>query len=330
MGSDFLVGMAGVVASAAPIVIAAIGENLTEKSGMLNLAVNGIIVLSAMVGFAAAYEANSLVAGYLTGMLVGALVGFILAFCTIALNQSQVAVGLVLAFLCRDLSYFMGNDFMGLSAPVIHSAPIPFLSEIPILGALFFDQTVICYLSLICIVVALLWIHKTRPGLIMRSVGERPEAAFARGINVNRVRYIYTILGSAMVGLAGPIYSLGLKPGWKGSMTGLDGIGWIVLAITIFGGWNPLKVALGAYLFELLRWVGLAYQTALPGIPSQVLQVAPFPLMILTLVFVNIKNAEWFESLVRLLPQPIYKFLSLKGKRRNPSPSSLGIPFRNV
>ena len=330
MGSDFLVGMAGVVASAAPIVIAAIGENLTEKSGMLNLAVNGIIVLSAMVGFAAAYEANSLVAGYLTGMLVGALVGFILAFCTIALNQSQVAVGLVLAFLCRDLSYFMGNDFMGLSAPVIHSAPIPFLSEIPILGALFFDQTVICYLSLICIVVALLWIHKTRPGLIMRSVGERPEAAFARGINVNRVRYIYTILGSAMVGLAGPIYSLGLKPGWKGSMTGLDGIGWIVLAITIFGGWNPLKVALGAYLFELLRWVGLAYQTALPGIPSQVLQVAPFPLMILTLVFVNIKNAEWFESLIRLLPQPIYKFLSLKGKRRNPSPSSLGIPFRNV
>jgi len=330
MGSDFLVGMAGVVASAAPIVIAAIGENLTEKSGMLNLAVNGIIVLSAMVGFAAAYEANSLVAGYLTGMLVGALVGFILAFCTIALNQSQVAVGLVLAFLCRDLSYFMGNDFMGLSAPVIHSAPIPFLSEIPILGALFFDQTVICYLSLICIVVALLWIHKTRPGLILRSVGERPEAAFARGINVNRVRYIYTILGSAMVGLAGPIYSLGLKPGWKGSMTGLDGIGWIVLAITIFGGWNPLKVALGAYLFELLRWVGLAYQTALPGIPSQVLQVAPFPLMILTLVFVNIKNAEWFESLIRLLPQPIYKFLSLKGKRRNPSPSSLGIPFRNV
>lgn len=330
MGSDFLVGMAGVIASAAPIVIAAIGENLTEKSGMLNLAVNGIIVLSAMVGFVAAYEADSLIIGYLAGMLVGALIGFILAFCTIALNQSQVAIGLVLAFLCRDLSYFMGNDFMGLSAPVIHSAPIPFLSEIPVLGPLFFDQTVICYLSLICIVVALLWIHKTRPGLILRSVGERPEAAFARGINVNRVRYIYTILGSAMVGLAGPIYSLGLKPGWKGSMTGLDGIGWIVLAITIFGGWNPLKVALGAYLFEFLRWVGLAYQTALPGIPSQVLQVAPFPLMILTLVFVNIKNAEWFESLIRLLPQPIYKFLSLKGKRRNPAPSSLGIPFRNV
>ncbi len=330
MGSDFLIGMAGVVASAAPIVIAAIGENLTEKSGMLNLAVNGIIVLSAMVGFAAAYEANSLIVGYLTGMLVGALVGFILAFCTIALNQSQVAVGLVLAFLCRDLSYFMGNDFMGLSAPVIHSAPIPYLCEIPILGALFFDQTVICYLSLICIAAALFWIHKTRPGLILRSVGERPEAAFARGINVNRVRYIYTILGSAMVGLAGPIYSLGLKPGWKGSMTGLDGIGWIVLAITIFGGWNPLRVALGAYLFEFLRWFGLAYQTKLSGVPSQVLQVAPFPLMILTLVFVNFKNAEWFESLIRLLPHPIYKFFSLKGKRRNPAPSSLGIPFRNV
>ncbi len=330
MGSDFLIGMTGVIASAAPIVIAAIGENLTEKSGMLNLAVNGVIVLSAMVGFVAAYETSSLVIGYLAGTLVGAMVGFILAFCTIALNQSQVAVGLVLAFLCRDLSYFLGNDFMGLSGPVIHSAPIPFLHEIPILGSLFFDQTVMCYLSLICIIVALFWINKTRPGLILRSVGERPEAAFARGINVNRMRYLYTMLGSAMVGLAGPIYSLGLKPGWKGSMTGLDGIGWIVLAITIFGGWNPLRVALGAYLFEFLRWFGLAYQTTFSGVPSQVLQVAPFPLMILTLVFVNIKNAEWFESLIMLLPPPLYKFLTLKGKRRNPSPSSLGIPFRNV
>jgi len=330
MQSELLIGLAGVIASASPIVIAAIGETLTEKSGMLNLSVNGIILLSAMSGFIAAYDTGNLIAGYLAGMLTGALIGWVLAFCTITLNQSQVAVGLVLAFLCRDLSYFLGNDFMGFNAPVLHSTPLPFLSEIPILGSLFFDQTPMVYLSLLSIPVSLVWINRTRFGLILRSVGERPEAAFARGINVNKVRYLYTILGSALVGLAGPIYSLGLKPGWKGSMTGLDGIGWIVLAITIFGGWNPFRVALGAYLFELLRWLGLVYQIKLTGVPSQVLQVAPFPLMILTLMFVNMKNAEWFESFISLLPPPIYRFFSLKGKRRKAAPSSLGIPFRNV
>jgi simple sugar transport system permease protein len=330
MENNFLIGLAGVIASAAPIVIAAVGETITEKSGMLNLSGNGIILLSAMAGFAAAYSSGSLTLGYLVGMLIGALIGFVFAFCTIALNQSQVAVGLVLAFLCRDLSYFLGNDFMGLSAPVIHSTSLPLLNEIPILGPLLFDQTIMVYLSLVSIPAALVWINKTRFGLIVRSVGERPEAAYARGVDVNKVRYFYTIVGSALVGLAGPIYSLGLKPGWKGSMTGLDGIGWIVLAITIFGGWNPLKVALGAYLFEFLRWLGLVFQTNLSGVPSQVLQVAPFPLMILTLVFVNIKNAEWFETMIHILPPPIYKFLSLKGKRRNAAPSSLGIPFRNV
>lgn len=330
MRNDILVGLAGVIASASPIVIAAIGETLTEKSGMLNLSVNGIILLSAMGGFVAAYYTNNLIAGYLVGMAIGALVGLLLAFCTLSLYQSQVAVGLVLAFLCRDLSYFLGSEYMGLTAPVMHSMALPVFSELPILGLLFFDQTMMTYLSLLCIPAALIWINRTRYGLALRSVGERPEAAYARGINVIKVRYLYIILGSALVGLAGPIYTLGLKPGWKGSQTGLDGIGWIVLAITIFGGWNPLRVALGAYLFELLRWLGLVYQTKLTGVPSQVLQVAPFPLMILTLVFVNMKNAEWFESFISLLPPPIYKFLTLKGKRRKAAPSSLGIPFRNV
>lgn len=330
MQSDVLVGLAGVIASAAPIVIAAIGETLTEKSGMLNLSVNGIILLSAMGGFAVSYRTDNLAAGYLAGILIGALIGLILAFCTLTLYQSQVAVGLVLAFLCRDLSYFLGNGFMGLTAPVMHSAALPFFSELPVLGSLVFDQTVMTYLSLLCIPAALVWINCTRYGLVLRSVGERPEAAFARGINVKKVRYLYTIVGSALVGLAGPIYTLGLKPGWKGSMTGLDGIGWIVLAITIFGGWNPFRVALGAYLFELLRWLGLVYQAQWSGVPSQVLQVAPFPLMILTLVFVNMKNSEWFEGLISLLPPPLYRFFSLKGKRNKAAPSSLGIPFRNV
>ncbi len=329
MENSIWIGLAGVIAAGAPIVIAAIGETLTEKSGMLNLSVNGIILISAMAGFAAAYSSDSLIVGYLAGMAAGAIIGALLAFCTIFLEQSQVAVGLVLAFLCKDLSYFLGNDFMGVNAPVIHSAPIAYLSEIPIIGRIFFNHTPVTYLSYLILIAAVIWLNRTRFGLILRSVGERPEAAYGRGIPVNRIRAIYVILGSALVGLAGPIYSLGLKPGWKGSLTGLDGIGWIVLAITIFGGWNPIKVALGAYLFELLRWLGLIFQTSLPGVPSQVLQVAPFPLMILTLLLVNISDAEWFDTMRRTLPSPFNRLFNNKRKNRSSAPSSLGIPFKS-
>lgn len=330
MDSSVLVGLAGVIASAAPIVIAAIGETLTEKSGVLNLSVNGIILLSAMTGFVCAHLTDNLWLGYLTGMLVGVLIGLVLSVCTIVLEQSQVAVGLVLAFLCKDLSYFLGNEFMGLQAPVIHSQPIPFLSSLPIIGTLFFKHNVLVYISILTIAIAMLWLRRTRFGLIVRAVGERPEAAFGRGIRVNKVRIAYTLIGSALVGLAGPVYSLGLKPGWKGTLTGLDGIGWIVLAITIFGGWNPFKVALGAYLFEFLRWLGLVLQTSLPGVPSQVLQVAPFPLMILTLILVNIRDMEWYQNWSRLLPDTVRMKISSRKKKRDEAPSSLGIPFNRV
>ena len=154
------------------------------------------------------------------------------------------------------------------------------------------------YLSFVLIVVAWWWIFRTRPGLTLRAVGERPAAAFARGARVNLLRYVYTVLGGALVGLAGPMFSLSVKAGWKGTISGLDGLGWIVLAIVIFGAWNPVRAALGAYLFGLLQWLSVVLQPSLQGIPSQVLQVAPFPLMILTLLLVNIGNAEWVERVL--------------------------------
>jgi simple sugar transport system permease protein len=142
------------------------------------------------------------------------------------------------------------------------------------------------------------------------------------------MRYFYTILGGALIGLAGPIYSLSVKAGWKGTISGLDGIGWIALSITIFGGWNPIRAAFGAYLFALLQWLGLVLQPMLPGIPSQVLQVAPFPLMILTLLFVNIGNAEWVERTLAGLPEPVRRAItkSLRTLRATP-PAALGVPF---
>ena len=323
-----LIGLAGVLAAAAPVVFAVMGETLSERGGVINLSMNGTILLTAMGGFAVAIKTNSLVLGFLAGMLIGALVAAVVAFASITLKQSQVAVGFILTLLCRDLSYYLGNPIMGQTGPRLQSMSIPGLKDIPVVGELFFRQDVLTYLSFVVIILAWAYIYKTRPGLILQGIGERPAAAFVRGANVNRLRYIYTILGGALIGLAGPAYSLAIKAGWKGTITGLDGIGWIALAITIFGGWKPLRAAVGCYLFSLLQWLGLVLQPILPGIPSQVLQVAPFPLMILTLLFVNIGNAEWVEHVLAGMPEKTRRTVArlLRSLRASP-PASLGIPF---
>ena len=323
-----LISLAGVLFATAPVVFAVIGETFSERAGIVNLSMNGLILLSAMCGFAVALGTDNVWLGFLAGMLVGALVAALLAFASITLKQSQVAVGFVLALLCRDLSYFLGNPIMGESGPRLLSVPIPFLSNIPLLGPLFFKHDVMTYLSFLLIVAAWVFIFRTRPGLMLQGIGERPAAAFVRGAHVNRLRYCYAILGGALMGLAGPVYSLSVKAGWKGTISGLDGIGWIALSITIFGGWNPLRAAFGAYLFGLLQWLGLALQPVLPGIPAQVLQVAPFPLMILTLLLVNIGNAEWVERTLAALPAPVRHLIArILRKLRTTPPAALGVPF---
>lgn len=330
MDESILIGLAGVLASAAPVIFAAIGETISERAGVINLSVNGTILLSAMAGFAASFATKSILLGFIAGALVGALVALVVAFASITLRQSQVAVGFVLALMCRDLSYFLGNPIMGESGPIVTPTPIPLLQNIPVLGTLFFKQDILVYASFLLIALAYVYIFKTRQGLMLQGIGERPAASFIRGANVNMQRYIYTMIGGALVGLAGPMFSLDIKAGWKGTISGLDGIGWIALAITIFGGWNPLRAAAGAYLFALLQWLGLVLQPSLPNIPSQVLQVAPFPLMILTLLLVNIGNAEWVERTLAGLPEPTRRFWSrlLRSMRTSP-PAGLGVPFEN-
>ena len=326
--ATLILGLASILTAAAPIIFAVMGETLSERAGVVNLSMNGTILLSAMGGFAVSVRTESLFLGFLAGAAIGAIVALIVAFSSITLKQSQVAVGFVLALLCRDLSYFLGNPFMGLAGPRLPAWPISGLSQIPVIGTLFFSHDLMTYLSFIVIFLSWLWIFRTRPGLMLQGIGERPAAAFVRGANVNLMRYVYTVLGGALIGLAGPIYSLSVKAGWKGTISGLDGIGWIALAITIFGGWNPLRAAFGAYLFGLLQWLGLVLQPSLPNIPSQVLQVAPFPLMILTLLLVNIGDAEWVERTLASLPEPMRRFLArtFRAMRASP-PAALGVPF---
>jgi general nucleoside transport system permease protein len=325
-----ITGLAGVLFAAAPIVFAVLGETFSERAGVINLSMNGSILLSAMGGFAVAYKTENILLGFLAGMLIGALVALVVAFASITLKQSQVAVGFVLTLVCRDLSYFLGNPFMGQPGPRLPTLPIPLLSDIPVLGPLLFKADLMTYFSYLFIFLAWAWIFRTRPGLMLQGIGERPAAAFVRGANVNRLRYLYTLLGGALIGLAGPTYSLSVKAGWNGTISGLDGIGWIALSITIFGGWNPLRAAFGAYLFALLQWLGLVLQPRLPGIPSQVLQVAPFPLMILTLLFVNIGNAEWVERTLAALPESTRRVIAriLRALRASP-PAALGVPFES-
>ena len=329
MGVDVVItGLASVLTAAAPLLFGIIGETISERAGVTNLSMNGTILLAAMGGFAVSLVTGSLTVGFLAGAVIGGSVALLLAFASITLRQSQVAVGFVLTLLCRDLAYFLGNPIMGATGARLSTLPVPFLQDIPILGPLLFRQDVMTYASILLVAAAWVFIFRTRPGLVLRGIGERPAAAYVRGANVTRLRYAYTVLGGAIAGLAGPLYSLSVKAGWKGTISGLDGMGWIVLAITLFGGWNPLRAAFGAWLFALLQWLGLVLQPALPGVPSQVLQVAPFPLMILTLLFVNVGNAEWVERSLARLPAPLRRRVAriLRALRATP-PSALGTPF---
>ncbi|HHS97922.1 MAG TPA: ABC transporter permease, partial [Chloroflexi bacterium] len=189
-------------------------------------------------------------------------------------------------------------------------------------GPIFFDQNMVVYLSLLSIIATWWWIYKTQPGLKLQGVGERPESAFARGVNVNRLRYIYTVVGGALVGLAGASYSLSIKLGWSHRHT--FGIGWIALAIVIFGGWDPWRVAAGSYLFGLLKALGSILQRnpAFADVPTQIFSSAPFALMIFALLLVS---SEGVDRLLALLPPRVARRID-RAIRGRP-PGGLGRPF---
>jgi ABC-type uncharacterized transport system permease subunit len=289
--------LASVVSGATPLIFAGIGETITEKAGVINLSLDGSILLSAMVAFAVAYTSGSLILGFLAAMAVGALMALIIAFGSITLRQDQVAIGFVLTLLGADMSSFFGNPFVRLQGPSVPYMPIPYLADIPVLGPIFFNHDLVVYLGYALIILSWLYIFKTQPGLKLQGIGERPEAAFARGSNVNLMRYVYTALGGTLVGFAGAAYTLSIKLGWSHGHTA--GNGWIALAIVIFGGWNPLRVAFGAYLFGSLKSLSSIFQRVAPRIPSQFFNGAPFALMIIALLLVS---SGWLDRVLIYLP----------------------------
>ena len=323
MDTSFLIQtLSSIVAAATPVVLAAMGETISEKSGVINLSLDGSIALSAMTGFAVAYTTDSVTLGILAAMGVGALVALIVAFASITLLQEQVAVGFVLTMLCLALADFLGNPFVRQPGPSVPHAPIPVLSEIPILGPVLFSHNLVVYLSIISIFATWWWMYKTQPGLKLQGVGERPESAFARGVNVNRLRYIYTVAGGSLVGLAGASYSLSIKLGWSHGHT--SGIGWIALAIVIFGGWHPWRVAAGAYLFGILKALGSILQRnpAFANVPTQIFSSAPFAMMIFALLLLS---SQAMDRLLDLLPPRLARRVDRAIRGR--SPGGLGQPF---
>ncbi|AUX42877.1 ABC transporter permease [Sorangium cellulosum] len=322
-GAELLSLLATALAASTPLVYAAVGETLTERAGVINLAAEGAMMLAAMVGFAAALSTGSVLAGFAAAAATGALVALVVAIGGVHLRRSQIAVGFVLAMLCADLSSVLGGPFVRVPGPTVPAASIPVLRDLPILGPLFFQSDPLVYASYALVAGVWLFLYRTRAGLLLRAVGEQPAAAHARGADVARVRTAATLVGGALVGIGGAAYSLDFKAGWSHRHTA--GYGWIALAIVIFGGFHPVRAALGAYLFGVLSSLASLGQSALPSVPTQVFSVAPFALMIVVLAFTS---SGLLERLAALLPDAARRPF-LRAFDATP-PASLGKPYPAV
>lgn len=297
----FSLTIAAILTAGAPLVLATLGETLTERAGVINLSLDGTILLSAMTAFAISYTTSWPWLGLICGALVGMAVASILALVGLVLGRSQLAIGFILTLLCRDLAYFLGNPFARQPGPDLPIWNIPIIKDIPYVGQMIGNLSPVVYISIFLVIFCYWLLYKTRSGLNLRAVGEAPRAAFGRGLNVRRIRIIYTLLGGAMVGLAGGAFSLAVKVGW-GRPQGCEGAGWICLAIVIFGGWSPLRAAIGAYFFAMLQVLGIHLQDLLPSLPAPLFQAAPFPIMILTLLLVNLGQSDWIQDMMHRYP----------------------------
>ena len=251
---DFIIILQAGVASGTVLLFAALGEILAERSGVLNLGVEGMMLIGAMSAFSTTIATGNPWVGVLVAMFVAGLLSQVHAFIVITLQADQVVSGLALTLLGAGISLVLGE---GLSkAGTVSLMPnfsIPLLSQIPVLGPIFFrNQSVLVYIGYLLTPLAWYYINRTRPGLHLRAVGEYPSAADALGINVFRMRYLYVFIGGMLAGLAGATISLAVAPGWFSELT-TGGQGWIAVGLVIFAQWDPVRAAVGSYAFGALR-----------------------------------------------------------------------------
>ncbi|URK87852.1 ABC transporter permease [Rhizobium sp. RCAM05350] len=274
-----------VITAATPLVLAAIGELVTERSGVLNLGVEGMMVMGAACAFIATQVTGSPYIGILAGIAAGALFSLLFGFLTLTLVANQVATGLALTILGLGLSSMIGESYLRQSGIKLPQIVFPVLSDIPFLGAVLFKQDLIFYLS-IALVAGVNWfLFKSRAGLKLRSVGDSHASAHALGINVIRTRYLAVMFGGACAGLAGAQLSLVYTPQWAENMSA--GRGWIALALVVFASWRPWRIVAGGYLFGAVSISQLYAQAFGIGIPSQFLSALPYLATIIVLILIS-------------------------------------------
>jgi general nucleoside transport system permease protein len=307
--------VASAVLYGTPLLFAALGELLAEKAGVLNLGVEGMMLVGAVMGFWAVQRLSaaggvSLTTALLVAALAGALLALVHAFLVITLRANQIVSGLALTIFAgaAGLSSYLGNDLSLSGAPADHAfAPLDLLGlgSLPVVGPILFDHSALVYLSWLSVALIVLYLARTRPGLNVRSVGESPAAADAMGINVTAYRYAHTLAGGAFAGIGGACFSLQITPQWVDGLTG--GAGWIAVALVIFAFWRPELCLVGAYLFGAFSALPLLLQARgwLTSVPSEVFTSLPYVMTIVVLVAVS----------------------SGAAKRRLGAPAALGIPY---
>jgi simple sugar transport system permease protein len=314
---DWIIILQAGIASGTVLLFATVGEVLAERSGILNLGLEGLMLIGAMAAYSTAVNQGSPLLGLVVAMIAGGLLSLLHGFVTIHLQADQVVSGLSLTFLGTGLSLVFGEGLSKAGAiPLLPKYTIPVLSSIPFLGdILFTDQSVMVYVGYLLAPAAWYYINYTRPGMHLRAVGEYPAAADTMGINVYGLRYLYTVVGGMLAGLAGATISLAISPGWFSQLT-TSGQGWIAVGLTIFAQWDPLRAAAGSYAFGALRRLILDLQgpTKLLGLRN------PF-----------YYNPYW-GFFLRMIPYAFTVIVLLIGSReamrkRLGAPAALGTPY---
>ncbi|MBN9030550.1 MAG: ABC transporter permease [Rhizobiales bacterium 63-7] len=274
-----------VITAATPLVVAALGELVTERSGVLNLGVEGMMIMGAVGAFAVAQMTGNPYLGLLAGIAVGALFSLLFGFLTLTLVTNQVATGLALTILGLGASGMIGETWVGVPGIKLQAIYIPGLSDIPVIGPILFHQDIVFYLSIALLIGVNWFLFRSRTGLMLRAIGDNHGSAHALGIDVLRVRYLSVMFGGACAGLAGAQLSLVYTPQWVEDMSA--GRGWIALALVVFSSWRPWRVLAGGYLFGAVTIGQLHTQALGVNVPSQFLSALPYAATVVVLVLIS-------------------------------------------
>ena len=298
--------LAAAVAAGTPLALAALGELLTERAGVLNLGVEGMMLLGAVAAFLAADGSGSPAVGLLAGMLTGGALAAAHGFLSVTMRANQIVSGLALVIFGTGLSTFLGQPIEGRPlAARLGGAAVPVLADLPVVGRILFQQDLVVYATWVLALLVLGYLGRTRAGLSLRAVGESPATADAMGVRVAAVRYAHTIAGGLLAGAGGAYLILARVPSWAQAAT-TNGIGWIALALVVFASWRPLRVLAGAYLFGAALRANFALQAAgVRGVPAEVLAMLPYLLTIAVLVALSAGDL----------------------RRRVGAPAALGVPY---